>query len=71
LISRETVLKDGSPMAKAFLSTHQFLLQVSKILTTQVLEFAAFEQVPHLFLRIQREARSQATVPDAGVGPSD
>jgi hypothetical protein len=58
-------------MAKAFLGTHQLLLQVSQILTTQVLEFAALEQVPHLFLRIQREARSPATVPDAPVCPPD
>ncbi len=40
-------------MAKAFLGVHEFLTQVSKVLTTHVLEFAALEQVPHLFLRIQ------------------
>jgi hypothetical protein len=58
-------------MAKAFLGTHEFLTQVSEILTIHVLEFAALEQVPHLFLRIQREEHNQATVPDAGGGPSD
>jgi hypothetical protein len=67
----ETVLKDGSPMAKTFFGTNQLSLQVSQILTTQVLELAALEQVPHLFLWIQREEHSQASVPDGRVCPSD
>src|SRR5258708_9183247 len=49
----KAVLKNFLPMAKAFSGTNQLLTQVSKILTSQLLEFAAFEQVPHLFLRIE------------------
>ncbi len=55
----KTVLKDFLPMAKAFFGTHQLSAQVSKILTTQVLEFAAFEQAPHPFLRIQLGSRAR------------
>jgi hypothetical protein len=43
----EAVLKDVLPMAKAFLGPHEFLTQVGKILTTQILEFAALD-FPHL-----------------------
>jgi hypothetical protein len=60
----KAVLKDVLPMAKAFLGTHE-------VLTTHVLEFAALEQVLHLFLRIQREEHSQVSVPDGAVCPSD
>src|SRR5258708_32195358 len=49
----KAVLKNFLPMAKAFSGTNQLLTQVSKILSSQLLEFAAFEQVPHLFLRIE------------------
>jgi fatty-acid desaturase len=48
------VLKNALPMTKALFGMYQFLAQVSQIPTTLVLEFAAFEQVPHLFLRIPR-----------------
>jgi hypothetical protein len=37
-------------MAKTFLGTHKLLAQVCEILTTEVLEFTAFEQVPHALL---------------------
>jgi hypothetical protein len=47
------VLKDGLSMAKAFLGPHQCLTQMTQILTAPVLEFAAFEQIPHLLLRVQ------------------
>jgi hypothetical protein len=67
----KAVVKDVLPMAKAFLGTHEVLTQMSEVLTTHGLEFAALEQVPHLFLRILREARSQASVPDGAVCPSD
>ena len=49
----KTVLKDDLSMAKAFLGPHQCLTQLIQVLTAQILEFAAFEQVPHLFLRVQ------------------
>ncbi len=43
-------------MAKAFLGTNQRVTQVSQIPTTQVFEFAAFEQVPHQFLGIDMKS---------------
>jgi hypothetical protein len=49
----KAVLKNGLPMAKALLCMNEFLTQVSQVPTTPVLQFAAFEQVPHLLLRIE------------------
>ena len=46
------MLKRFLPMAKALLGTNEFSAQMGQILTTQILEFAAFEQVPHLLLGI-------------------
>jgi hypothetical protein len=40
-------------MAKAFLGMNELSTQVSQVPTTQILEFASFEQVPHLLLRIE------------------
>jgi hypothetical protein len=47
----KTVLKDVSPMAKAFFGSHKLLSQVSKIPATEIFQFAPFEQIPDLFLR--------------------
>ena len=49
----KAVLKRFLPMAKALLRTNKLSTQVGQILTTQILQFAAFEQVPHLLLRIE------------------
>ncbi len=49
----KALLKNALSMAKALFGSHEFLTQMSQILTTQVLEFATFEHVPHLFLWLQ------------------
>lgn len=48
-------------MTQALFGTHRLLVEVSEILATQVFEFAAFEEIPHVFLRI--EVRSIARQP--------
>ncbi|GHO64046.1 hypothetical protein KSC_029380 [Ktedonobacter sp. SOSP1-52] len=40
-------------MTKALFGTHKLLTQLREILTTEILEFTAFEQVSHLFLWIE------------------
>ena len=40
-------------MTKAFFGTHQFLTKLSKILTTEIFQLPAFEQVPDVLLRIE------------------
>jgi hypothetical protein len=49
----ETMLKDGLPMAQALFGMHKLPAQVSKILAAEILEFAAFEQIPYTFLWVE------------------
>lgn len=49
----ETLLQNGPSMAEPFFGAPQFMGHLGNILTAQVLEFAAFEQVPDPFLWIQ------------------
>lgn len=49
----EAMLENGPSMSQAFFGSPQFVSHLRDILTAQVLEFAAFEQVLHLFLRIE------------------
>ena len=65
----KAVLKRFLPMAKALPGTNEFATQMSQVLTTQVLQFATFEQVPYLLLGTLDQARSQANAPDGPVCP--
>ena len=49
----EAMLENGPSMSQAFFGSPQFVSHLRGILTAQVLEFAAFEQVPDSFLRVQ------------------
>ncbi len=40
-------------MAEAFFGSYQLLTEMRETLTTEVFEFATFEQVPHSLLRVQ------------------
>ncbi len=59
-----TLTKNAFAMPEPFLGSQQFRSELLEIKSTKVLEFAPLEQIPHPFLRIQREARSQAIAPD-------
>jgi len=55
-------------MTKAFPGTNQRLTQVSKVLTTQVLAFAAGEPVPDLFARMAFGSGAACAAERAGTG---
>ncbi len=49
----EALLQNAPSMSQTFFGAPQFVGHLGDILTTQVLQFAAFEQVPDAFLRVQ------------------
>src|SRR5436309_13969084 len=49
----EALLENGPSMSQAFFGAPQFVGHLWDVAAAQVLEFAAFEQVPDPFLRVQ------------------
>jgi hypothetical protein len=46
----KTVLEDLMSVTKALFRTNEFLAKLNEILTAEIFEFAAFEQIPNLLL---------------------